>query len=418
MSLLIKNVELNSVRQDILITGNTILKIGKNITAPADRVIDGSRRAAIPGLINGHTHAAMTLMRGYADDMPLMPWLEQMIWPLEAKITEDDVYWGTKLACLEMIKSGTTTFIDMYHHFPAICRAADDMGIRGMLTHAGFDFSDHEKASEYKKRVKGYLESMRNYSGRIKMAMGPHAIYTVSSGLLKWIHDFARENDLRIQTHLSETKSEVEQAVKQFGMRPVNYLESIGFLSENLSLAHCVYLNDDELKILADHGCQIVHNPASNMKLASGQRFRFGSMKALGIPVCLGTDGTSSSNNLDMLEAMKLASLLGKVEWDDPTLWNAEETFASATSIAETLTGFKTGKIQEGYLADICLVNLDLPEMTPNFNLISNLVYSANGSCIDTVICDGNVLMENRHVPGEEEILRKAGEVAYDLVKR
>jgi 5-methylthioadenosine/S-adenosylhomocysteine deaminase len=418
MSILIKNIELNTIKQDILIIGNTISKISPLIDYTADTIIDGSNKAAIPGLINGHTHAAMTLMRGYADDMLLMPWLEKKIWPLEVKITEEDVYWGTKLACLEMIKSGTTTFIDMYHHFPAICRATDEMGIRGVLTHACFDFSIPEKASDYKSKVKSYLESMHLYSDRLKMAMGPHAIYTVSGNLLKWVHDFAKNNGLRIQTHLSETASEVADSINAFGMSPVKYLESIGFLNDQVSLAHCVHLDDDDLKIIAANGCQIVHNPASNMKLASGYQFRYADMKARGIPVCIGTDGASSGNNLDMLEAMKLASLLGKVAWNDPTLWNADETFGCATSIAETLTGFKNGKIEEGFLADICLVNLNLPEMTPNFHLISNLVYSANGSCIDTVICDGKILMENRHVPGEEEILKKAGEVAMDLARR
>lgn len=418
MSILIKQVQLGDQLKDIYIEGNKIHSIGNNITIEADKIIDGKGKAAIPGFVNGHTHAAMTLMRGYADDMPLMPWLEEKIWPLERKITEDDVYWGTKLACLEMIKSGTTTFVDMYHFFPGICRATDEMGIRGLLTHAGFDFSLHEKASEYKAEVKKYFESMHHYSDRIQMAMGPHAIYTVSASLLRWIHDFAKANNLRIQTHISETNGEVADSIKTFGLRPVQHLESIGFLDSNVSLAHCVHLDDTDLKILADRGCQIVHNPASNMKLSSGHSFRYPDMKALGIPVSIGTDGTSSGNNLDMLEAMKLASLMGKVAWNDPTLWTAEETFACATSVAETLTGFKTGKIEEGYLADINLVNLNLPEMTPNFHLISNLVYSANGSCIDTVICDGNILMENRHVQGEEEIMRKANEVAFDLVKR
>jgi 5-methylthioadenosine/S-adenosylhomocysteine deaminase len=418
MSILIKNIELNATKQDILIEGNIISKISTSIEFPADKIIDGTGKAAVPGLVNGHTHAAMTLMRGYADDMPLMPWLEQKIWPLEQKLTEEDVYWGAKLACLEMIKTGTTLMVDMYHYFNGTARAADEMGIRAMLTFAGFDFNNPEFAELFKSNIEKYINNLPAYSNRIEFAMGPHAIYTVSTNLMVWIKDFAKVNGLRITTHLSETTDEVNNSIKTYGMRPVHYLNSIGFLGANVSLAHCIHLEDDEIKLLADNGCQVVHNPASNLKLVSGNRFRYSDLKKAGVTVGIGTDGACSGNNLDMYEAMKLASLNGKLAWDDPTIWNADETFAAATEVAEAITGFRTGKIKEGFLADISLVDLNRPEMTPNFHLISNLVYSANGSVVDTVICDGKVLMENRHVPGEEEIMRKANEVAHDLVNR
>lgn len=418
MSILIKNILLDKKIQDIYIDGNLIKKIGPGLEIPAEKYIDGSQKAAVPGMVNGHTHAAMTLMRGYADDMPLMPWLQQKIWPLEANLTEEDVYWGAKLACLEMIKTGTTLMVDMYHHFPATAKAVNEMGIRGMLTFAGFDFNQPEKAAVYKKTVQHYLESMHQYSNRLKFAMGPHAIYTVSTNLLQWIRDFANHNGLKIQSHLSETSGEVEESLRNFGKTPASYLQSIGFLNEDVSFAHCIYLSDEDIKILANHGCQVVHNPASNMKLASGNRFRFSDFKKAGIPVSIGTDGTSSGNNLDMYEAMKLAALNGKVAWNDPTLWTAEDTFNCATQVAETLTGFKTGKIEVGYLADLSLVRLDVPEMVPNFNLISNLVYSANGNVVDTLICDGKILMENREVPGEKEILVQAARSAEKLVAK
>ena len=418
MSILIKQILLDQQIQNIYIEGNTIKTIAPEIIIHADKIINGSKKAAVPGMTNGHTHAAMTLMRGYADDMHLMPWLHEKIWPLEANLTEDDVYWGAKLACLEMIKTGTTCMVDMYHFFNATARAVEEMGIRSMLTFAGFDFGQPSKAEEYKKSIKTYLKSMDNYSNRIKFAMGPHAIYSVSTNLMRWIRDFASDNGLRIHTHLSETVGEVEDAIKQFGKRPVHYLDSIGFLGSDVSFAHCLYLNDDEIKILGGYGCQVVHNPASNLKLASGNRFRMNDLKEAGITVCLGTDGACSGNNLDMYEAMKLASLTGKVAWNDPTLWNAKTTFEIATAHGEQITGFKIGKIKEGYLADISLVDLSLPEMVPNFNLISNLVYSANGNVVDTLICDGKVLMENRHVPGEEEIMEKAEKAAFELVKR
>jgi 5-methylthioadenosine/S-adenosylhomocysteine deaminase len=418
MSILIKNIELNETRQDILIQGNSISQIGSEIHFNADKIIDGSNMAVIPGLLNGHNHAAMTLLRGWADDMPLMPWLQEKIWPVENNIIEEDVYWGAKLACLEMIRSGTTTFIDMYHHFQGTARAVEEMGMRGMLTYAGFDFFNPDQSEICKAKVEENFNLMHRYSDRIKYALGPHAIYTVSAPLLKWLRNFANANKVRIHTHLSETMVEYENSLKDFGFSPVQYLNSLGILGNDVSLAHCVHLSDTDIKILTDTGCQVVHNPASNMKLASGNTFRFKDLKNAGIPVALGTDGPSSSNNLDILEAMKLASLTGKIKSDDPTIWNAEETFACAVEHTETITGWKTGKIEVGYLADLCLVNLNLPEMTPNFNLISNLVYSANGSCIDTVICDGKILMEHRHVPGEEEIMKKANEIAHDLVRR
>ena len=306
----------------------------------------------------------------------------------------------------------------MYHHFPGAIRAVNEMGLRAVLSHAGFDFDNQDIAEKYKKNIAYYYKLMDSYPDRIKFAMGPHAIYTVSTKLMKWIGDFAKDNKLRIQTHLSETQLEVENSIKKFGLTPAQYLNSIGFLNSNVSLAHCIYLNNDDIKAIADNGCQVVHNPASNMKLSSGSGFRFADLKAAGIPVCLGTDGTCSGNNLDMYETMKLAALMGKVSWQNPTLWTAEETFKIATETAELISGFKTGKVEEGYLADLCLVKLNLPEMTPNINLISNLVYSANGHVVDTLICDGKVLMENRIVPGEDEILRKAGEVAFDLINR
>lgn len=418
MSILIKNIELNKVKQDIFIVDNTISEIGFELSYPADKIIDGTDKAAVPGLVNGHTHAAMTLMRGYADDMPLMPWLQEKIWPLEDKLTEEDVYWGAKLACLEMIKTGTTLMVDMYHHLDGTARAVDEMGIRGVLTFAGFDFNNPDLTSLYKKRIEGYLKSATTYSDRVKFAMGPHAIYTVSTELMRWIKDFAVANGFKITTHLSETTDEIKNSLSSFGLRPVEYLDSIGFLSPDVSFAHCIHIEQDEIKTLADNGCQVIHNPASNLKLVSGNLFRYSDFKKAGVTVCIGTDGACSGNNLDMYEAMKLASLNGKLAWQDPTIWSAEETFSAATEIAEELTGFKTGKIEKGYLADISLITLNRPEMIPNFNLISNLVYSANGSVVDTMICDGKVLMENHYVPGEEEIMRKVNEVAHNLVNR
>ncbi|MCD8270613.1 MAG: amidohydrolase [Parabacteroides sp.] len=418
MSILIKEVTLNGAVTDIYIENKYIKEIGVGLQVSADTVIDGRRKAVIPGFVNTHTHAAMTLFRGFGDDMPLMPWLEEKIWPNEAKLTKEDVYWGAKLACLEMIKSGTTTFFDMYHKFHVTAEAAGEMGLRAFISSACFDHFQPELQEKSKKTIQKLYDEMDRYGKRINFTVGPHAIYTVSGELLQWVNEFAKEHNVLIQLHLAETELEVENSLKEFGYTPVRYLYHLGVLSPRLLISHGIYVDDDEIRMLADYGVKVAHNPASNMKLASGMTFKFNEMRKAGITVGLGTDGCSSSNNLDMVEAMKLASLLGKVWRKDPEAVTADEIFHAATEAGATIAGLKAGKIAEGYLADLSLVDLNQPAFTPNFNFISNLVYAANGSCIDTVICDGKILMQNKKVPGEDEIMERAGEIAYNLMKR
>lgn len=418
-SILIKGVLLDGATQDVYIEGKWIKKIGTDLSiADAGRVIDGRRRAVIPGFVNAHTHAAMTLFRGYGDDMKLMPWLEQKIWPNEAKLTRDDVYWGAKLACLEMIKSGTTTFFDMYHKFRATADAVEEMGIRGVLSGVCFDHFDPDQAAKCRHSNEKLFAERGEYSSRVQYALGPHAIYTVSGDLLRWIDAFSAEQGVPIHLHLSETEEEVINSVKQFGLTPVRYLYKLGVLSPRLVIAHGIHVDNDEMRMLADNGVKVIHNPASNLKLASGMHFKFKEMLEAGITVGLGTDGCSSSNNLDMVEAMKLASLLGKAWRKDPEALPAGDLFRVATEQGATIFGLKAGRIKEGYLADLSLVDLNIPAFTPNFNFVSNLVYAANGSCIDTVICDGKVLMEGKKVPGEDEIMERSAQAAYNLMAR
>ncbi len=416
--ILIKQVELNQQPVDILIERNQISRIGTDLVAEEAEVIDAKGMAVIPGLVNGHTHAAMTLFRGFADDMKLMPWLEQKIWPNEAKMSREDVYWGAKLACLEMIKSGTTTFLDMYQKFRGTADAVEEMGIRGYLSAVCFDRFDPELAEKSKKECEKLYFVADEYGPRVQYVLGPHAIYTVSGELLQWIHSFANAHQTLIHLHLAETEDEVNNSVRQFGFSPVRYLYKLGVLSPLLVIAHGVYVDKDEIRMLADHGVKVIHNPASNMKLASGISFKFAEMKKAGIKVGIGTDGCSSSNNLDMIEAMKLAALLGKAWRKDPEVLTAPEMLEAATSTGADILGLKAGRIEEGYLADLCLIDQQSPAFTPNFNFVSNLVYAANGSCVDTVICNGKVLMRHKHVPGEEEILEQAARRAYNMVKR
>ncbi|PLW97499.1 MAG: chlorohydrolase [Marinilabiliales bacterium] len=418
MSILIKNIRLNGSVSDIYILGNKIEKIEKNIQIQADTIIDGSGKAAIPTFVNGHTHNAMTLFRGFAEDMRLEEWLNEKIWPHEAKLTEQDVYWGSRLGVLEMIKSGTTLFNDMYWHFHGTARAVEEMGIRAVLSAVLIDNFDPLAAQDARKNAEDLYEASKQYSSRIQFSMGPHAIYTVSADTLKWAKAFADQNNLPFHIHLSETEVEVNNAINNFGFRPVEYLEHLGILDENVIIAHGLWLSDHDIELLAKRKVKVVHNPNSNLKLASGYKFRYQELRDAGVCVALGTDGCSSSNNLDMLEAMKVASLLQKAWRYAPTSLPVDEAMQLGTENGGKMFGLKLGKIEEGYLADINLIDLSDPTLVPLHNLNANLVYSAGGGCIDTVICDGKVIMENRHVDGEEEIIKNAQETAMTWIKR
>lgn len=429
MGILLKSVELNGQPTDIYIEGHVIkhvvpqaacvdMETGGPIPSHVETVIDARRKAVIPGLMNMHTHAAMTLFRGFGDDMPLMPWLEGKIWPNEAKLTDEDVYWGAKLACVEMLRSGTTTFFDMYHKPDATAQAVEEMGLRAVLSEACFDHFKPELTERSKRNIRHRFGQVSGCGERIKYALGPHAIYTVSGELLRWSYDFAKDMNLLIHLHLAETEGETRQCLERFGTTPVRYLHRLGVLAPNLVLAHVLYVDEEEIKMLADNGVKVVHNPASNMKLASGYQFRYQEMREAGITVALGTDGCSSSNNLDMIEAMKLASLLGKAWRKDPEALPCDEMLYAATRAGADIAGLKAGEIAEGYLADLCLIDLNLPVFTPNFNFVSNFVFAANGSCVDTVICNGRIVMRDKKVTGEEYIMEQAARVAYDLIKR
>ena len=416
-SILIKDVFLEGKITNIYIEEDRIVEIG-GVKTEADTVIDGSDKAAIPSFFNAHTHAAMTLFRGYGDDLPLQEWLETKIWPTEAKLTEEDVYVGAKLACLEMIKSGTTFFHDMYWHLKGSLRAADEAGIRAALSSVVIDLFDPEKAEEMKKMVKEEFEKYKDFSERIQIVLGPHAIYTVSKETLAWTAKFAEKHDILIHFHLSETKKEVDDCIEQHGKKPVEYLNDIGFLSERLIACHSVWLNEREIELLAKNNVTVVNNPTSNMKLAVGDYFKYQALKKAGVNICLGTDGCASNNNLDMFEEMKFAALLQKFGANNPTEISAKEVFDLATVNGAKVFRIDTGVIKEGKKADLLLIDLKQPEITPVHDLTSNIVYSANAYCVDTTICDGKILMQNRKVEWESEIIEKAKEVAQDLVTR
>ena len=416
MSIFIENVIHRRQETNLYIEGNRIRYIGSE-KREADISIDGKNKAVFPTLVNGHTHAAMTLFRGYGDDMPFDQWLQTKIWPAESNLTEEDVYWGTKLACLEMIKSGTTLFNDMYWHFHGAARATEEMGIRALVSAVFIDLFDERKAeAEREMNLRLYKERSR-YSSRIHYALGPHAIYTVSTESLQWIADFARRENLLIHIHLSETQKEVTDCLERHRLRPVEYLEKIGFLGPNVLACHSVWLEEREFNILREHKVILVHNPTSNLKLAGGKIFSYPEVKKREIPFCIGTDGCASNNNLDMLESLKFAALFQKWGHHDPTVLPAHEIWEAATKKAHEYFRIDAGEIAENKLADIMLVNLKNVQMVPDHDTISNLVYAANGGVVDTVICDGKILMRERHIEGEDEILGKISEIAARIGK-
>ena len=312
MGILIQQVQLNRKKSDILIEGNRIAAIGEKLTASADQVIDGREFIAVPAFYNTHTHAAMSLLCGYADNLELMEWLQKHIWPAEAKMGAEHIYWGTKLACLEMIKSGTVFFNDMYWQPSGTLRAACDMKVRaavGLMTICGADGELLPQCREDNARL---LAARENLPDRLIVNHAPHAIYTVGEKTLRRIAGEADELGLRIHIHVSETAKEVADCRSAHdGMTPVEYLDSLGIIRADAVLAHCVHLTDRDREIIAERGAVAAHMPVSNMKLCSGM-FDFEAARRAGCRVAIGTDGASSNNNLSMLDEMKFAALTAK----------------------------------------------------------------------------------------------------------
>jgi len=393
--------------------------IARDYAGQAEHCIAGDKTLAIPGLVNAHTHAAMTLLRGYADDMHLQQWLSEKIWPLEAHLTGDDVYWGTRLACLEMIRTGTTAFNDMYFFMEEAAKAVDESGIRAVLSHGLITFGSPEKfEAEVKatEKLVAHIQAMNN--PRILPAVGPHAPYTVPPEHLKWCAEYSREENIGIHIHLSETEKEVQDCKSAYGASPAVHLDNCGCLCERTVAAHGCWLEDAECELLAKRGAHLVHNPVSNMKLATGRAMPYPTLRNSGVNVALGTDGCSSNNNLDLFEEMKVAAIGQKFFWNQDTLLPAQEAFSMATANGARALNIPGGVIEQGKPADIALISLSHPSMVPLHNPVSNLVYAGCGGLVRTVLCNGKVLMLNGIIPGEEEIVAGATKTAADLLSR
>ena len=425
MNLLIKNATVvlpdgQTKTANIAVEGSKILAIGE---APADfiaeQTIDAKDMLAIPGFVNAHTHASMTLLRSYADDMELMTWLNDHIWPVEAKMISNDIYWGAALAAVEMIQSGTTTFADMYG--PFMERVADvvtESGMRGVLSRGIIGVApDGEKKLE--ENVTLYEDYNGAANGRIKVMFGPHAPYTCPPEFLKKVAAAAQRLGAEVHIHMNETKAEIEQITKQYGKRPFEYVEDTGLFESPTLAAHCVHLSDDEIAIIKKHNIRVAHNPGSNMKLASGIAPVPRLLKE-SVTVALGTDGTSSNNNLDMLQEVQLAALLHKVNEYDPLAVPAFEALKMGTEYGAKAVGLDgIGRFEAGAKADIVLVSMKGAAWVPRFNEVSLLVYSGSAADVDTVICDGKVLMQHRELLtlDEEKIKYEAQKCAERLTK-
>jgi 5-methylthioadenosine/S-adenosylhomocysteine deaminase len=484
VSLLIRRAVLDGVPSTIRIRHGRIESIEpddpSSPPATAGRVIDARGLHAFPSFRNGHTHAAMVLFRGYGDDMPLMDWLSTRIWPAERHLTEEDVYLGTRLGILEMIRGGTTFFNEMYWHRPGVVRAVEEMGIHGLIGVTVIDLGDPVVLARQKEeveelvrrrrsalalqdqlgtnRVKDLIDTRRlddlpdvaprstatqtrlagareseapggagrnparafGTRGVAELALAPHSIYTVTPEVLAWLGDLARQEDLLLHIHLSETAGEVEDCLRAVGCRPAQHLQRLGLVGPNLIAAHGQYLDDAELALLGDACATVVTNPTANLKLATGGIFPYRRARAAGVRVCLGTDGAASNNNLDMLEEMKIAALVQKHADRDATSLPVAEALAMATTSPSEAFRLGSGRIEVGARADLILVDFSGPSTQPLHDPVSALVYAATAANVHTTICEGRVLMHagTVEVCDEREVIESAVEAARRSIGR
>jgi 5-methylthioadenosine/S-adenosylhomocysteine deaminase len=403
----------------IAIKNGKIVFIGKASLATsikAENKINAKGKVAMPGLINCHTHAPMTLFRGIAEDKSLDAWLKENIWPLEAKLRAEDVYVGALLGCLEMIKGGTTCFADMYFHEGMVAKAVEQSGMRAALAQgiieAGNKVLGRKMFSEsvdFAKKFHGHA------NGRITALLGPHAAYSCSRNLLMEVSEKASELGVGVHIHLAESKAMLED------FSEVEFLDGIGFFKGHVLAAHCINLSKSDMRILSKRGVHVAHVPVANMKLGLGAA-KIKDLISLGVNVCLGTDGAASNNTLDMFETMKFAALLQKLTYMDPTVLSAYEVLKMATINGAKALGLtdKIGSLEIGKRADLILIDFSKPHLKPTREVFASLVYSAHGSDVDTVIVDGEIVMENRRVKtlDEASVIREAEKTALDLLAR
>ncbi|WP_254272875.1 amidohydrolase [Haloarcula marina] len=415
--------DLTVERADVLVDedGGEILAVDAPGELGGDDELDASGGLVMPGLVNAHTHVAMTLLRGYADDKPLDAWLQEDIWPVEAELTAEDVRVGAELGLVEMLKSGTTALSDMYFHVDEIAAAVDDAGMRAVLGHTAVTVGkdDDGARADVQESLDVALELDGAADGRVRTTFQPHSLTTVGEAYLREFVPEAVAAGLPIHLHANETTDEVDPIVDEHGVRPLEYADDVGLLGDETFLAHCVHVDESEIGLLAETGTGAVHCPASNMKLASGMAPVQRLLDA-GVTVGLGTDGAASNNDLDMFDEMRDAAMVGKLAADDASAVAAETVVEMATKHGADLLGFDGGRIEPGANADLAVVDFDAPHLTPAHDPVSHLAYAVRGSDVRHTVCDGEVLMRDREVTvfDEAAVRERASEHATALVER
>ncbi len=415
MSILIKNgycLGEKAYRADILIEGNRIKRIANRIDEKTEETIDATESLVMPTFCNAHTHLAMSLFRGMADDLNLMEWLNNHIFPAEAKyVNREMVYWCSILSMLEMIRSGTGCFADMYFFEEEVAKAAMDVGMKGVIGEGILDFKtpDCKNATE---AIEKTLQLKREFeSETIKVSFAPHSTYTLSIESLKKVKEKAGD-DIIVQIHINESSEEVSTVLKSKGKRPMQVLSDIGLLGSNVYLVHCVASSDDDINLMRKTASNVVNVPQSNLKLASGIAPMY-KMERVGLNIFIGTDGPASNNNLDIIEELRVMSLIQKALSRDSTVVDAKKSFLIGTNSLFS----DSGKLKEGYKADIAILKLGSFESTPLYNPYSFLAYAVNSRDIRTVIIEGKVILKNGEfvTVDEEKIKQKVKELASKL---
>ncbi|MFP8953303.1 amidohydrolase [Natrialbaceae archaeon A-arb3/5] len=411
------------VRADVLVDQDSgeIVDIGTDLAGDADETLDAADSLVTPGFVNGHSHVAMALLRGYADDKPLDAWLQEDIWPAEGELTAEDIRIGAELGLLEMIKSGTTAFSDMYFEVPEIAAAVDEAGVRAVLGHTAITVGKDEEAAradmEQSLEVATALDGAAD--GRISTTFQPHSLTTVGGEYLEEYVPKAREAGLPIHFHANETENEVSPIVDEHGVRPLEYAAERGLLEPEDFIAHGVHVDETEIDLLAESGASVIHCPASNMKLASGMA-PIQELLDAGVTVGLGTDGAASNNDLSMLDEARDAAMIGKLAAEDASAVPAEAVVEMMTRGSADAMGLDAGRIEAGAPADFAVIDLEKPHLTPRHDLVSHLAYAAAAADVRHTVCDGRVLMRDREVLTLDELAvrERATDAAADLLAR
>ena len=409
-SLAVSGALLEGRPTDLLSIDGLIAEIGPELDlSRADVVIDGTDLILAPSLVNGHTHAAMTILRGRGGDLPLDRWLQDVIWPIEKGLSGEDIYWGARLACIEMARNGVSSFWDMYWQSDEVARAVRDAGLRAVVGPVILSLPDQPDTGAEEAALIEDLDRIAGMGPMVRAAVAPHAIYTVDSERLSSLATLADERGLPIHIHLSETEKEVLDCVSKHGLRPATYLDRLGLLGPRTLLAHGVWLDDEELELVAERGATIVTNPVANQKLAVGKTFPLPRALRAGVSVGLGTDGPASNDSLDPLSDLKVLGLAQRNAANDAAVLKSEELWQIATGQSSELLG--AGPVLEpGSPADFILLDAKAPELATG-DLVSNLVYAASGAAVDSLIVNGRAISLHREVADLDEVVERVAEI-------